>query len=686
MIGTLERRRVVLFSFLLALASTARAENLLKNPRFEEALAPAWEKRTPEDSTRKLFREEAAGREGTAAVVLENLQPTPSRLRQGHDQSIAVEPGSLLELSAWIKSELDDDGEATLQIYCMDAKQQILAQPTSAPARGQFDWTRRRVLVQVPKNTAYVMAYLQIGKGVGRALFDDVELAVRRQPRPELPAPKVGLLTDLADDHPTMGELKVLFEDGLVRLQPEEPLDACQAALVLFEGHVPPAAFSAVERFAQRGGRVFMDLRSFAQWQKAEATPVAVGPVDKQPVEKQMLAGLRVVKAADATAGFEVGQIMPRASWPEGKLMVLPAGFSCPGLEVLAVGPNEEPGLVRMTVGQGAVTAADVLSLREPFYNNIGAYYKYTVVTGALTNPVRFGQYYPKKLSYTEFVALMKQTAADYPAIRFEEEGPASEDYRIYSLNLGRPGKPLYFLYAAAHGAEWEPGYGLVTFARRLAEGAFQDVIDLDKVQIKIVPFLNPWGYDHMRRQNAQGVDLNRQGDYQWDKFVGTDSNNDGKWLPGDYDWKGSAPFTEPEARTYRKIIDAPNLYCLLDFHGNTSATSNKLALLPVTAKPDNEYRALDLQQIANCRLRGRHLLRQNDEDTVSQYLLARVQLTNSRPVLMNTSASDRYGLLIELTAGYRSSYGTLLQTDVVCELGRALFMAYPASEAVRKP
>src|SRR5690606_16563322 len=121
-------RHLVLFgSLLLAFASTVRAENLLKNPRFEEDLAPAWEKRTPEDGSRKLFRDATAGREGTAAVVLENLQPTPTRLRQGHDRSIAVEPGSLLELSAWIKSELNDGGAATLQVYCMDAKQEIVA-------------------------------------------------------------------------------------------------------------------------------------------------------------------------------------------------------------------------------------------------------------------------------------------------------------------------------------------------------------------------------------------------------------------------------------------------------------------------------------------------------------------------------------------------------------------------------
>jgi len=188
---------------------------------------------------------------------------------------------------------------------------------------------------------------------------------------------------------------------------------------------------------------------------------VVVGAVEKQSGDKLMLAGLRVVKTSEASAGFAVGQIMPRASWPDGKLLVLPAGFARPGLEVLAVGPHEEPGLVRLALGQGVVTAADVLSLRAPFHRNIDAYYKYTVVTGALTNPVRFGQYYSKKVPYVEFVALMKQTAADYPAIRFQDEGPASEGYRLYSLNLGRPGAPLYFLYAATHGSEWEPGHGL---------------------------------------------------------------------------------------------------------------------------------------------------------------------------------------------------------------------------------
>jgi len=115
-------------------------------------------------------------------------------------------------------------------------------------------------------------------------------------------------------------------------------------------------------------------------------------------------------------------------------------------------------------------------------------------------------------------------------------------------------------------------------------------------------------------------------------------------------------------------------------------ARDNKIGILPVNARPENEILALDLQHIANQRLRGRHLLHQNDEDTISQYLLTRIYSDRPRPVLMHTAASGRFGLLIELTAGYRASYGTVLQTDVTCELCRALFIAYPVSATVDKP
>ena len=668
--------------FFVQNGEAGATDNLLGNAEFEAPLEPCWEKRTPDDATRKLYRLPDVGRNGSAAAVLENVQSSYTRLRQGHDRSISIEPGSLIQLSAWIRSELQDGGRITLQIYCMDEKGGIRAQPTSPPMSGSFDWTQQSALIVVPERTAYVMAYLQVKDGVGKVYFDDVQLIVAQEPVKRSPPPKIVLLSDLPEDGPCLADLRTLFEDGLLPLATEKatsvPTDATGMLVLYGEDDTPSIVCQAAERFARDGGRVFMDIRSFAQLHEAKAARVNVGQVQKKPVAEQMKAGLRVVTESTITAGFQVGQVMPRAAFEDGSLMVLPKGFQCPDLEVLAVAPSGEAGLVRRKIGRGFIVAADVLSLREPYCRNVDAYYKYTPITGALTNPVRFGRYFPRRLSYAELAEHIEAVAKASDAIRFEREGSASDGQPICSLNLGTPGKPLYFLYAAAHGSEWEPGYGLICFAEQLAEGRFADVVDLKKVEVKIVPILNPNGYDHMRRQNTHGVDLNRQGDYRWEEFKGRDSNEDGKWAPFDYDWKGTAPLTEAETRVYAKIVRRETLYCVLDYHGNSSATSNKLAVLPVTARADNTLRAIHLQQIANARLRGRHLLQQTPEERPTQYLLERVRPGGNVPFLMNTSAQGRYGLLIELTAGYPSTYGTILQTDVTCELCRALFVAYP--------
>lgn len=667
---------------LAGLASVAFADNLLRNPGFEEALEPVWEKRTPEDASRKLYRVGEGGRSG-AGAVLENVAPAYTRLRQGHDRSISVEAGSLVELAAWVRSELDTNAVTTLQIYCMDGKDEILSQPTSRPVFGACDWTRVSLRTQIPDRTTYVMVYLQTRGGAGRVVFDDVALAVKRAPVPRAPLPRIALFTDLPATNVVIQRARVLFEEGLVlsTAEPAAALTDAAGALVLYQGNLPAALVSELNRFAQAGGRVFMDMRAFARSRSVEARMVEVGGVAAGlSWQARMAAGLRVIKEGDATAGFRLGQIMPRAGWPDGKLAVLPPESNAwQGLEVLAVAPGGEPGLVRQPVGKGEITACDLLSLREPYYRHVDAYYAFTPVSGALGNPVRFGEYYEKRLSYEGVVEEMRRLAQAYPdTIRLEEEGVASDGNRMWSLNLGKPGAPLYFLYAAAHGAEWEPGYGLITFARRLAEGRLRDAVDLKRVRIKILPLLNPYGYEKMRRQNARGVDLNRQGDYEWERYTGRDSNKDGVYGPQDYDWKGTAPFGEPEARVYRKIVDDPAFFCLLDFHGNSGARDNKVAFHAFSAHPDNELKAWELQRIANERLRGRHLLRQNDETFASCYLLERLHSDSPRPMLQNTGARGRFGLLIELTAIYPESYGTLLQTDVTCEMCRALFLAYP--------
>ena len=688
--------RLLMLPLILALLSapdatrSLRAEpaaNLLQNPGFEDDLAPAWQKRTPDDKQRRIDRRQDDARSGRSCLMLENLQATATRLRQGHNRTLVIAPGSLVEVSAWIKSELDNGGWASVQLYCMGDNEAILAQPVARAPSQRGSWQQTRLLAQVPDGARYCMVYVQIQAGTGKALFDDVQLRVVREPRDQPPPPKVALLTDLDPNDECYKNLHRLLGPGVVVVEQDRldrALPECQGAVVLLRsGSLSTAALESLIRFADRGGRVFCDLRALAKCRNWPTTSVQIVPppqgAQKPSVAEKMAAGLRVVKPSLITAGFQTGQTVPFAG-ADGKLLALARNPADANLEVLAVTPAGNPGLLRIASGKGQMVAADVLSLSEPYYSQVHGYYKYLFLANTLApdQSLMLAEYYPRKLSYAEFVVAMRETAARFPSIRFREEGPACGEYKICSLNLGREGAPLYFLYAATHGSEWEPGYGLLTLAKRIAEGRLRDVIDLDKMSIKIVPILNPSGYDLRQRQNANGVDLNRQGDYGWNEFQGKDSNGDGKYGPRDYDWKGAAPLAEPEAKTYQRIVQAKNLHCLLDFHGNGSSKSNKVGVLPATAKEDNNFRACEMQWLANQRLRGRYVLQQQDEEACSPYLLDRVYPGGQTPFLMNTGARDRYGLLVELTAGYADSYASVLQTEVTCTVCRALFEAFP--------
>lgn len=656
-------------------AGSARAgdQNVLRNGGFEEDLGTTWVRRSPEKEPCTFSREEAA-RSGRWGLLLENRLPAYNRVRQGSDRSLHLTPGSMVELSAWVKPELEADGVASVQLYCMGPGDQILAQPTARVRAARGDWEALRLLAEIPEGTEYSMVYVQAQGAAGRVAFDDLRLREVRAPRLKTPLPKVALVTDLPDDDPAAKNIRLLLDSEIVPLG-----QAADAVVLLRESALSPDMAAAFLELAQRGGRVFIDLRGFAGWRNLATKRVrleANAAEDAPPATRKMTVGLRVVRESPILAGFEPGQTIPYAS-REGQLLVL-AKPAAEGLEVLAQTADGHPAVVRLAVGKGQIVAGDVLSLDEPDHNNVCAYYKYLLPANTLGAPgqTALPEYYSRKLTYAEMVVAMQELGRALPAIRVEDEGPACGDYHIWSLNLGRPGAPLYFLYAAAHGSEWEPGYGLMTFAKRLAQGRVAGV-DLDKVAVKIVPVLNPSGYDLRQRKNAHGVDLNRQGDQSWAEYGGRRRPDGAPYGPAASDWKGDAPFCEPEAQVYRRIAARKDLYCVLDFHGNSTAGNNKLAILPFTAAEENIVRGNDLVWLVNQRLRRRYLLRQSQEKDFAPYVIERVYGDANRPVLINTSARGRYGVLVELTAGYPDTYGTVLQTEVTATICQALFEAF---------
>ena len=157
-----------------------------------------------------------------------------------------------------------------------------------------------------------------------------------------------------------MSNVGPLLGDGLVRLRSSSAaaqLAECEGALLLFQSAaVSTAVFGAIKHFATEGHPVFMDIRNLAQW--LDVNLVVANVASSPSVKQRMRADLRVISESPLTAGFKVGQIMPRAS-QANTLLVVSDIDAPPRLEMLAVTPDGRPGLVRLRIGKGYVAAAD---------------------------------------------------------------------------------------------------------------------------------------------------------------------------------------------------------------------------------------------------------------------------------------------------------------------------------------
>lgn len=655
----------------LAASGTEQGPNLLTNGDFESAQAGVWEKRTPDDKDRKLSIVAEAARSGKLGARIVNERAVISRWRQGADEKIKTPAGASVRLTGWIRTELGDEGCAALRLYCIGEKGRILAQPQTMAVRGKSVWRRVSLNATVPGGCEHLMVYLELEKAVGTADYDDIVLSVVPATKPRQALNDLVLLTDAPADDPTVASLRTLYPDRVVVASPTETpsWSRCRGAIVFARRPETRFDFAAVETFARRGNPVVLDLAVYAAMRGAQLRALSATNAPS----------LRIVREHRVTGGFKVGDSIP---WGDGAAKrwsqrVLD-GVSRDN--VLAESSEGGTLLVAETLGKGLLLATDLAGLPEPLWNRPGSFNKYLFAGNALGGSVRYGRHYLQRFKYAEFVEAMRALAAELPALRFQDEGPASGEYRIHSLNLGDPKKPVFLVYGATHGSEWEPGYGLLTLARLLASQPSAGLFDTKRHALKIIPILNPSGYDLNTRQNAARVDLNRNGSEWWALFKGRDSNNDGAWGPGDYDWKGAGPFSEPETRTFRAICEQTPLRAALDFHGNSGGPgNNRLVVLPLTARDGNEERAAAAVRAFNEAMRNRYVLQQANRPAVAQYDIEATHWDSQRPTLMETACKGRHGFLCEVPAGYSGTYGLVMQTDIVIETCLAFFKAYQA-------
>jgi murein peptide amidase A len=113
--------------------------------------------------------------------------------------------------------------------------------------------------------------------------------------------------------------------------------------------------------------------------------------------------------------------------------------------------------------------------------------------------------------------------------------GRSAQGRPITAIRVGDPHGTPVLVVGCIHGTECAG----IAIARALEHTS-------TRADLWIVPDLNPDGYTHGTRQNADGVDLNR--------------NWSSGWQPGghpwDFEYPGPRPFSEPETRIARNLIE----------------------------------------------------------------------------------------------------------------------------------
>ncbi len=324
--------------------------------------------------------------------------------------------------------------------------------------------------------------------------------------------------------------------------------------------------YNIITDYANAGGQVISCLLEYAHNRGFKFSKTHVLEHDHLKIQ--------IIKKTDVTCGFDVGDTLgwfgmvsdaPDERYANQMIQRQILGIKAsPSISILATSEfNGGAVIIEEMLGKGRIVAMDLLSPLRPFYNSKGSTNKYLFLGNIINKSVRYGKHYPKRLGYEAFTDLLFKTSEQHPKLSVQSEGCGSDGRPLYSLNIGDASNPSIYFGAAIHGWEWESAYGLLRLAEILCENPAIEGLETRKLYYKILPVQNPWGFDHFTRQNAQGVDLNRNFDCAWDGFQ---YNQDLK-IPWDYNYKGGAAASEQETQIIQKIITKINPRCVIDFH-----------------------------------------------------------------------------------------------------------------------
>ena len=124
--------------------------------------------------------------------------------------------------------------------------------------------------------------------------------------------------------------------------------------------------------------------------------------------------------------------------------------------------------------------------------------------------------------------------------------GHSVRDRKIYAFHAGQPrAETTVVVMASMHGSELAP---------RRTVRTLRDGDPIRGVDLWLVPTYNPDGAARHDRQNARGVDLNRNYPRRWKPLTGTF-------------YSGPRPASEPETRAMMRFLDRVEPDYVISFH-----------------------------------------------------------------------------------------------------------------------
>jgi len=193
-----------------------------------------------------------------------------------------------------------------------------------------------------------------------------------------------------------------------------------------------------------------------------------------------------------------------------------------------------------------------------------------------------FGQ----NTSYADSQALWRALPAQSNGYITETElgaiyagGPVMYKYTLNPPYQARSGKnlPHVFIVTSIHGHEKSSTYGLYYLVKDLLEHANDNPVLTflrNYVKFTVIPMANPWGWDQNKRQNENGVNLNRNfSTSAWSKY-----DEESTYItPGAYNYRGESPFSEIETQFIRDavIAEQDDITLMIDGHTNGLNTTD---------------------------------------------------------------------------------------------------------------